>query len=143
MTGRTLQATCELDRSACTQRAPQASGDRRRRHRGVLSLMVLAKIESMLIEESKTPYYRLADYFDYVAGTSTGGIIAAGIAMECRLRRNSRLLCRQRRQDVRQGEPAQASPDPIQERAACAAAKKGIWRKKRLSAPRRSNRCCS
>src|SRR5258708_24718051 len=49
--------------------------------RGVLSLMVLAKIESMLIEESKRPDYRLADYFDYVAGTSTGGIIAAGIAL--------------------------------------------------------------
>ncbi len=49
--------------------------------RGVLSLMVLAKIESMLIEESKRPDYRLADYFDYVSGTSTGGIIAAGIAM--------------------------------------------------------------
>lgn len=49
--------------------------------RGVLSLMVLAKIEGLLIEESKRPDYRLADYFDYVAGTSTGGIIAAGIAM--------------------------------------------------------------
>jgi patatin-like phospholipase len=49
--------------------------------RGVLSLMVLAKIERMLIEESKRPDYRLADYFDYVSGTSTGGIIAAGIAM--------------------------------------------------------------
>jgi Patatin-like phospholipase len=49
--------------------------------RGVLSLMVLARIESLLIEESKRGDYRLADYFDYVAGTSTGGIIAAGIAM--------------------------------------------------------------
>jgi hypothetical protein len=47
----------------------------------VLSLMVLDKIEQMLIQESKRPDYRLADYFDYVAGTSTGGIIAAGIAM--------------------------------------------------------------
>jgi hypothetical protein len=49
--------------------------------RGVLSLMVLDKIEQMLIQESKRPDYRLADYFDYVSGTSTGGIIAAGIAM--------------------------------------------------------------
>jgi hypothetical protein len=49
--------------------------------RGVLSLMVLEKIEQMLIQESKRPDYRLADYFDYVSGTSTGGIIAAGIAM--------------------------------------------------------------
>jgi patatin-like phospholipase/acyl hydrolase len=49
--------------------------------RGVLSLLILARIESLLIEESKRDDYRLVDYFDYVAGTSTGGIIAAGVAM--------------------------------------------------------------
>ena len=81
MTGRTLQRRVNLtDRLA-------RSGPRKLMAidgggiRGVLSLMVLAKIESMLIEESKRPDYRLADYFDYVSGTSTGGIIAAGIAM--------------------------------------------------------------
>ena len=81
MTGRTLQRRVNLtDRLA-------RGGPRKLLAidgggiRGVLSLMVLAKIESMLIEESKRPDYRLADYFDYVSGTSTGGIIAAGIAM--------------------------------------------------------------
>src|SRR4051794_328048 len=49
--------------------------------RGVLSLKILEKIERLLIEASNRPDYRLADYFDYVAGTSTGGIIAAGIAL--------------------------------------------------------------
>jgi uncharacterized protein len=49
--------------------------------RGVLSLLILARIEELLIKQSGRPDYRLADYFDYVAGTSTGGIIAAGIAM--------------------------------------------------------------
>lgn len=49
--------------------------------RGILSLAILAKIERLLIDESQRPDYRLSDYFDYVAGTSTGGIIAAGVAM--------------------------------------------------------------
>jgi hypothetical protein len=49
--------------------------------RGVLSLQILAKIEALLVAESERVDYRLADYFDYVAGTSTGGIIAAGIAL--------------------------------------------------------------
>jgi hypothetical protein len=49
--------------------------------RGVLSLKILEAIEQLLIKKSSRPDYRLADYFDYVAGTSTGGIIAAGIAV--------------------------------------------------------------
>ena len=49
--------------------------------RGVLSLKILEAIEQLLIKESKRADYRLADYFDYVAGTSTGGIIAAGISV--------------------------------------------------------------
>src|SRR5438067_349324 len=53
--------------------------------RGVLSLQILAKIEKLLIAESGRADYRLADYFDYVAGTSTGGIIAAGIAVGMRV----------------------------------------------------------
>jgi hypothetical protein len=53
--------------------------------RGVLSLQVLAEIERLLIACSGRADYRLADYFDYVAGTSTGGIIAAGIAVGMRV----------------------------------------------------------
>ena len=49
--------------------------------RGVLSLKILEEIEKLLITESRSRRLRLADYFDYVAGTSTGGIIAAGIAI--------------------------------------------------------------
>ena len=49
--------------------------------RGVLALQILAKIESLLKEETMNPDYRLADYFDYAAGTSTGAIIAAGISL--------------------------------------------------------------
>jgi uncharacterized protein len=53
--------------------------------RGVLSLQIVAKIEKLLIAKSGRADYRLADYFDYVAGTSTGGIIAAGIAVGMRV----------------------------------------------------------
>ena len=41
--------------------------------RGVLTLALLKRIETQLGQ-------RLCDYFDYIAGTSTGAIIAAGLA---------------------------------------------------------------
>jgi predicted acylesterase/phospholipase RssA len=49
--------------------------------RGVLALEVLIKIEELLKAKSGRPDFRLADYFDYIAGTSTGGIIAAGLSI--------------------------------------------------------------
>ena len=49
--------------------------------RGVLALEVLQRIEDLLKAKSGRADFRLADYFDYIAGTSTGGIIAAGIAI--------------------------------------------------------------
>jgi hypothetical protein len=49
--------------------------------RGVLSLEVLRKIEDILKEQSGDNGFRLAHFFDYIAGTSTGGIIAAGLSI--------------------------------------------------------------
>jgi hypothetical protein len=49
--------------------------------RGVLALQVLLKIEGLLKSKAGRDSFRLADYFDYIAGTSTGAIIAAGLAM--------------------------------------------------------------
>jgi hypothetical protein len=49
--------------------------------RGVLALEILQKIEDMLKSKSGRADFRLADYFDYIAGTSTGGIIAAGLSI--------------------------------------------------------------
>jgi hypothetical protein len=46
--------------------------------RGVLALEILAKIEAIFAKGRKD--YVLADDFDYIAGTSTGGIIAAGLS---------------------------------------------------------------
>lgn len=49
--------------------------------RGVLALGILQKIEDILRAKSGRDDFRLADYFDYIAGTSTGGIIAAGLSI--------------------------------------------------------------
>lgn len=46
--------------------------------RGILTVEILAKIESLLRDKlGKDERFVLADYFDFIAGTSTGGIIAA------------------------------------------------------------------
>ncbi len=49
---------------------------------GLISLEILAKIEEMLRANlGRNDRFVLADYFDYVAGTSTGAIIAAGLSI--------------------------------------------------------------
>ena len=50
--------------------------------RGALTLSYLEKMESMLRERvGGDPNFRLSDYFDLIGGTSTGSIIAAGLAL--------------------------------------------------------------
>ena len=49
--------------------------------RGALALEILQKIEDVLKAQSGRADFRLADYFDFIAGTSTGGIIAACLAI--------------------------------------------------------------
>ena len=49
--------------------------------RGVLTLQVLIKMEELLREASgQGANFRLCNFFDYIGGTSTGAIIAAGLA---------------------------------------------------------------
>jgi len=50
--------------------------------RGVLTLQVLMKMEELLAEKSgQGENFRLCNFFDYIGGTSTGAIIAAGLAI--------------------------------------------------------------
>lgn len=48
--------------------------------RGVFSLEILLRIEALLREHFQAPKLVLADHFDFVAGTSTGAIIATGLS---------------------------------------------------------------
>lgn len=43
--------------------------------RGILPGVILAYIENQLQEKTKNPDARISDYFDLIAGTSTGGIL--------------------------------------------------------------------
>ncbi len=49
--------------------------------RGVVALEVLGRIEQVLRHETGDPELVLGDWFDYVGGTSTGAIIAGGVAI--------------------------------------------------------------
>ena len=49
---------------------------------GLISLGFLMEMENLLRERlGKDQNFVLADYFDYIAGNSTGAIIAAGLAL--------------------------------------------------------------
>jgi uncharacterized protein len=49
--------------------------------RGVLTLEILLELEKQLKEAlQKNDSFRLSDFFDYIGGTSTGAIIAAGLS---------------------------------------------------------------
>jgi hypothetical protein len=54
--------------------------------RGLISVEVLARVESLLQQVlGRDDTFVLADYFDYIAGTSTGAIIAACLAKGMRV----------------------------------------------------------
>ncbi|GAA0948546.1 patatin-like phospholipase family protein [Virgisporangium aurantiacum] len=48
--------------------------------RGVITLGVLAELETQLRKRTGDPDYRLCQFFDLIGGTSTGAIIATGLA---------------------------------------------------------------
>lgn len=49
---------------------------------GIMSLEILAEVDRQLAEQTgKGDAFRLGDFFDYIGGTSTGAIIATGLAV--------------------------------------------------------------
>ena len=72
--------------------------------RGMMTVEILAGIEEMLRKAlGRGDDFVLADFFDYVAGTSTGAIIATCISLGMPVDQDPRLLRQQREGDVRQG----------------------------------------
>ncbi|HVY87541.1 MAG TPA: patatin-like phospholipase family protein [Hyphomonadaceae bacterium] len=49
--------------------------------RGILTVGILQRVEDVLAEQTGRPGFRLCDYFDLIAGTSTGSIIATLLAL--------------------------------------------------------------
>jgi hypothetical protein len=49
--------------------------------RGLITIEILAKIESIVRSRSGRPSLVLADYFDYIAGTSTGAVIGTLLSL--------------------------------------------------------------
>src|SRR5713226_5138453 len=50
--------------------------------RGLITLEILAKIENLLAAATRRGNeFRLCHFFDYIAGTSTGAIVATGLAL--------------------------------------------------------------
>ena len=45
--------------------------------RGIIPATVLQYVEDQIIKKTGNPNARIADYFDFIAGTSTGGILTA------------------------------------------------------------------
>jgi uncharacterized protein len=54
--------------------------------RGLISLQILRRIEFLLREATANPRLRLAEWFDFLGGTSTGAIIAACLALGMEVR---------------------------------------------------------
>ena len=52
--------------------------------RGALTLGYLHEVEALLRQRyGGDPRFRLCDYFDLIGGTSTGSVIATGLALGC------------------------------------------------------------
>ena len=62
--------------------------------RGLISLQVLKRMERLLREATLNPRLRLAEWFDFLGGTSTGAIIASCLALGMEVRQIEEFYCR-------------------------------------------------
>jgi patatin-like phospholipase/acyl hydrolase len=106
--------------------------------RGLITIEILARLETLLQEAYQDRTLVLADYFDYVAGTSTGAIIATCISLGLPV------------SDIRHfyltGGAAMFKRAPIREMfncKKCSSTRTGASSPTGCSATRRCARCCS
>jgi hypothetical protein len=62
--------------------------------RGLISLQILKRMEHLLRVATRNPRLRLADWFDFLGGTSTGAIIAVCLALGMEVRQIEEFYCR-------------------------------------------------
>ena len=97
--------------------------------RGLITIEVLAEIERLLKDEPGAgDDFVLAEYFDYIAGTSTGAVIATCLVGRDVRRPDPRVLSRERRGHVRQVPLARPLPLQVRGRSARRAAAEGARR---------------
>ena len=110
--------------------------------RGVMTLEILRKIEQDLATATgKGASFRLGDFFDYIGGTSTGAIIAAGLAMGKSVQELSRFLHRGGTADVRKIIPDRPAAQLLSGRSAAQETEQTCSGSARLG-PTTCVRCC-
>ena len=94
--------------------------------RGIVTLEILARIESLLREKSKRQDFVLADYFDFIAGTSTGAIIGTALSLGMTVADIRNFYLDTGRQILRAGERLTPVPLQIRRSATLPKAPRGV-----------------
>ena len=112
-----------------------------RRIRGVITLAILGELQAQLQALKRDDTFVLADYFDYIGGTSTGAIIATCLSSFIGASNAFVSSTRAAPGDVRQGQRSRASSQSSRTRSSphCCSARLG---QTTLGDERLQGRCC-